>query len=89
MVVVDIDVISDVVCVVHIYLESLVSSESNKQADGVHELSGAILANEHWTKPYLYTRKPIREERMTSSGSHGDRTILTITHLRTVLTSAN
>jgi hypothetical protein len=89
MVVVDIEVISDLVCVVGVRLRSSEPKESKKRTDSVRGLSGAILASEHWKRLYLCTRKPIREERATSSPSRGDRIISITTHRRTALTSAN
>jgi hypothetical protein len=89
MVVVDIEVISDLVCVVGVRLRSSKPKDSKKRADSGCGFSGAILASEHWKMLYLCTRKPIREERTTSSPSRGDRIISITTHRRTALTSAN
>jgi hypothetical protein len=89
MVVVDIEVFSDLVCVVGSRLRFSKRMESKKRSDSVCGLSDAILASEHWKMLYLCTRKPIREERTTSSPSRGDRIISITTHRRTALTSAN
>ena len=90
MVVVDIEVISDVVCVVKICTQYLEPKQSKRKADALYELSGATSAKEIWTKPSLSTRKPIREAKMMFSKSRGDRIISTITRLHpTASTSAN
>lgn len=90
MVVVDIEVISDVVCVVTICTQFLKPKQSKRKADALYELSGATSANELWTKLSLSIRKLIREAKMTFSKSRGDRTISTIMHLHpTAWTSTN
>lgn len=90
MVVVDIEVISDIVCVVTIALTFSNLKKSKREADTLYELSGATLANELWTKPSHSTKKPIREAKMTFSKSRGEHTISTITRIHpTASTSTN
>ena len=46
MVVIDIEVISDIVCVVTICTQSLKPKQNRRKADALYELSGATSANE-------------------------------------------